>query len=58
MRKVRERKVGKHFIPSLAAGDRERGRAGSEAWELGTPGMTPVCSPREQGEGRSGGRGR
>ena len=36
----------------------ERGRAGSEAWELGTPRVTPVCSPSEQGEGRSGCRGR
>ena len=28
-----------------------RGGAGSEAWGLGTPGVTPVSSPREQGEG-------
>ena len=28
-----------------------RGGAGSEVWELGTPGVTPVSSPREQGEG-------
>ena len=33
-----------------------RGGAGSEAWELGTPGVTPVSSPREQGEGGAAAR--
>ena len=40
-----------------SVGDRER-QGGIRGLGTGTPGVTPVCSPREQGEGRSGCRGR